>query len=125
MEDFKEFYPDASEAHPRKKLEPLGGSVTVWVFVDDNHEGNLENRRSHSGILIYVNNTLINFHSKRQNTFESSSFGSGLVALRIATDMVESLRYKLRTFDINLEGPEEVYCDKNSVVKNPVYQHES
>ena len=32
--------------------------------------------------------------------------------------MVESLRYKLRKFGVNLEGPEEVYCDNKSVVTN-------
>ena len=76
------------------------------------------NSRSHSGILIYVNNTLIHFYSKRQNTVESSSFGSEFVALRIANEMVEALMYKLRTFGVNLEGPSEVYCDNNSVVTN-------
>ena len=38
------------------------------------------------------------------------------MALIIATEMVEALRYKLRTFVINMEGPVEIYCDKNSVV---------
>ena len=32
--------------------------------------------------------------------------------------MVEALRYKLSTFGVNLEGPEEVYCDNKSVVIN-------
>ena len=40
------------------------------------------------------------------------------MVLRIATDMVEALRYKLRTFGVNLEGPVEVYCYKKSVVTN-------
>ena len=40
------------------------------------------------------------------------------VALRIYTEVVEALRYKLRTFGVNLEGPAEVYCDNKSVVKN-------
>ena len=66
----------------------------------------MENRSSYSGSLIYVNNALINFNSKKQNTVESSSFCSDLVALIIATEMVESLRYNLRTFSVNLEGPE-------------------
>ena len=92
MEDWKESYPDAAEAHPRKKLEPLGGPVTVRVYVGVNYAGNLKNKRSHSGILIYVNNELIKFYSKRQNTVESSSFGSEFVALRIYTEMLESLR---------------------------------
>ena len=78
----------------------------------------MTNRRYHSGILIYVNNELINVYSKRQNTVESSSFGSEFVALRIAKEMVESLRHKIRTFGVNLEDPAEVYCDNNSVVTN-------
>ena len=69
MEDLKGFYQDTSEAHLRKNLETLGGHVTVWFYVDVKHAGNLVNSRSHSGILIYVNNALKNFYRKRQNTF--------------------------------------------------------
>ena len=76
------------------------------------------NRKSHSGILIYVNNTLINFYRKRQNTVEKSSFGSEFVVLGIATDMVKSIRSKLRAFGVNLEGPEEIYYGNKSVVTN-------
>lgn len=68
--------------------------------------------------MIYVNNALIVSYSKRQNTVESSSFGSELVALRIATDMVEALRYKLRCFGIPIDGPATVLCDNKSVVMN-------
>ena len=53
-----------------KKLEPVGGDVTVWVYVYTNHAGNLANRRSHSGILIYFNSAPIKFYIKRQNTVE-------------------------------------------------------
>ena len=83
-----------------------------------NHAGNLANRRSHSGILIYVNNALILTFSKRQNTVESSSFGSELVAFRIATDLIEALRYKLRCFGIPIDGPATVLCENKSVVTN-------
>ena len=34
---------------------------------------------------------------------------SEFVALRIATDMVKTLRYKLSTFGVNLKGPSLVY----------------
>ena len=40
------------------------------------------------------------------------------MALRIYTEMVEALMYKLRKFGVNLEGPAEIYCDNNSVVTN-------
>ena len=116
--DWQDFYPDAEEAMPSNMLEPLGKPVHVRVWVDANHAGNLANRRSHSGTLVYVNNALIINYSKRQNTVESSSFGSELVALRIATDMIEAMRYKLRCFGIPIMGPATVLCDNKSVVTN-------
>ena len=47
-----------------------------------------------------------------------SIFGLEFIALIISTEMVETLRYKLRRFGVNLEGPEEVYYDNRSVVTN-------
>ena len=113
-----DFYPDAEESHLRKKFEPLGRTVIIQVYVDTNHAGKLGKRRPHSGILVYVNSSLINFYIKRQNTVESSSFGSEIVSLRIATEVVEAFSYKLTTLGVYLEGPAEVYCDKKSVVIN-------
>ena len=52
---------------------------------------NMANRGSHSGIIIYVNNLPIIWYSKRQNTVESSSFGSEFVALRVATEITDAL----------------------------------
>ena len=65
----------------------------------------MTNRRSHSGIIIYVNNALIIWYSKRHNTVEASIFGLEFVAIRITIDMIEALRYKLRFFEITVEGP--------------------
>ena len=39
------------------------------------------------------------------------------MALKIVPDVLEGLRYKLRKFGVNLEGPAEVYCDNTSVIK--------
>ena len=84
--------------------EPLGHPVTIHAFVDANHAGNVVTRRSHSGIIIFVNNAPIIWFCKRQNTVESSTFGSELVAMRICRDLIVSLRYKLRMFGLNLQG---------------------
>ena len=108
LDEWKYLYPDAQEIRPRHMLEALGKYVLIKAYVDDNHTGNMENRRSHSGIIIYVNNAPIICYSKRQNTVEASSFGLEFVALRIVTYIIESLRYKLRGFGIPVEGPAEV-----------------
>jgi hypothetical protein len=60
----------------------------------------------------------IDWYSKRQNTVESSSFGSEFIALRIATEKLEALRYKLRMMGIPIDGPANVFCDNESVVKS-------
>jgi hypothetical protein len=63
-------------------------------------------------------NAPIIWFSKRQNTVESSSFGSEFVAARIARDLIVSLRIKLRMFGCPIDGPANVFCDNQGVVKN-------
>ena len=115
---WRDFYKDAEEQIPYNIPTPRGKSVTTSCYVDADHAGNLMTRRSHSGILLYLNNTPIIWYSKRQNTVESSSFGSEFIALRIATETIESLRYKLRMFGVEIEGPTSIFCDNKSVVTN-------
>ena len=68
--------------------------------------------------LIFVNKAPIVFYSKRQNSVETSTFGSEFTAMRQAVDLVKSLRYKLRMFGVSLEGSAAVYCDNEAVYKN-------
>ena len=98
--------------------EPRGNLVSTYAFVDANHAGNVVTRRSHTGIIIYVQNAPIIWFSKRQNTVETATFGSELVALRICKELIVALRYKLRMFGIGIDGPTSVFCDNRGVVKN-------
>ena len=81
--DWTEFYGDVQEEIPPRMPKPRGKKVTVSAFVDANNAGNVVTRRSHMGIIIYVQNAPIIWYSKRQNTVEASTFGSELVALRV------------------------------------------
>ena len=65
-----------------------------------------------------LKNSPILWLSRRQNTVETSTFGSEFVALRPARDMIVAMRYKLRMFGVPLEGPAQVFCDNQGVVKN-------
>lgn len=88
IKHWREFYGDVAEELPARMPEPLGNAVDITCFVDANHAGNVVTRRSHTGILIFVQNAPILWFSKKQNTVESSSFGSEFVALRIAKEML-------------------------------------
>ena len=61
---------------PKNIPEAIGNHIVIKVYVDANHSGNMANRRSHSGIIIYVNNSPIIWYSKQQKTVEASIFGS-------------------------------------------------
>jgi hypothetical protein len=45
-------------------------------------------------------------------------FGSEFIALCIATELIEALRYKLRMMGIPIDGPTSVFCDNEAVVRN-------
>ena len=70
--------------------------------MDADHGGDQVSRRSRTGILIYVNKAPILWYSKRQSTVETSTYGSELVAMRLAVDMIKALKYKLWMFGIGI-----------------------
>jgi Reverse transcriptase (RNA-dependent DNA polymerase) len=117
--DWSKFYPDIhGEIIPPDMPEPRGKPVQINFFCDAAHATDLVTRRSSTGILFYINGTPINWYAKRQNTIESSTFGSEFVALKIATEMNEALHYKLRMFGVPIDGPSNCFCDNNSVIQN-------
>ena len=117
-EAMKEIYADAIDELPHNMPEPLGMPIDINAFGDADHAGNKVTRRSHTGVLIYCNMAPILWFSKKQNTIESSTFGSEFIALKIATELIEGLRYKLRMFGVPLSGPARIFCDNESVVIN-------
>ena len=117
-QDWTTFYRDAAEKIPPNAPTPRGRGVDMHAFVDADHAGNRVTRRSHTGILVFLNNAPILWFSKKQNTVETSSFGSEFVAMKTAVELIESLRYKLRMFGIPLEGPTNVFCDNQACVTN-------
>jgi hypothetical protein len=74
--DWHNFYRDAKEEIPDDSPPSRGGMVFMHCFVDADHASNCVTRRSQTGILTFLNRTPIEWYSKRQNTIESSTFGS-------------------------------------------------
>ena len=61
-------YGKGEEELPPNMPEPLGYPVQVIAFVDASHAGEKLTYWSHTGIIVYMNNSPIEFYSKRQNT---------------------------------------------------------
>ena len=113
-----EVYPDSFEELPPDMLEPKGKPVLITGYVDADHAHDLVTRRSVTGVLILLNSTPIKWYSKRQNTVETSTYGSELVAARIATELIMEMRYKLRMLGVPILGSAALYGDNQSVVLN-------
>ena len=116
--DWSDFYSPQEEIVPGDMPEPRGKGLQMTVFVDSDHAGDLVNRRSRTGVLIFCGRSPIVFHTKKQGSIESSSFGSELSAMKTAVELTEGLRYKLRMMGVPIEEPAFVKADNMSVVHN-------
>ena len=116
--DWTEFYPDAEEELPPDMPEPKGKPARMTCSVDADHAHDVVTRRSVTGIILLVNNMPTAWISKRQKTVETSTYGSELVAARIAVDLIVEMRYKLRMLGVPIDGPALMLGDNMSVVLN-------
>ena len=107
--------------------EPRGKEVGIHCFVDASHAPDKATRQSQTGILIFVNRAPIIAYSKRQNSVETSTFGSEFTAMKQAVEIIKGLKYKLRMFGVPIEEkvinnktrqPANIFCDNEAVYKN-------
>ena len=116
--DWQDTYPGTREDIPVELPPPLGNDVTTTCFVHASRGSNLINRRSHTGILLFLNRTLIHWQSKSQRTVESSTFGSEFIALKMAAEIIIAFRFKLRCFGVPIDVPTNVLCDNETLCNN-------
>ena len=116
--DWRDFYKVSEEPKPLDAPEPRGKALQTTCYVDSDHAGDLVNRRSRTGVLIFCGMAPIIFYSKKQGSIETSSFGSELSAMKTAFELIEGLRYKLRMMGVPLEGPTHILADNMSVIHN-------
>ena len=100
--------------------EPWVLKVKVSMFVDADHTGDKDLRRSQTGLLTFINRDPIHWYSKKQESVEASTFEPEFCALKTCVEMVEALRYKLRMFGVPIDGPADVFCDNEAVYINTV-----
>jgi len=118
-EDWVDLYPDAQESMPHDLPKAMNKTpVQITAFLDASHASDMITGRSTTGYLLYVGHTPVKWYSKRQNTVETSSYGSELVAMRITVEAVLELRYMLRMMGIEVEPTSNILCDNQSVVIN-------
>ena len=95
---------------------PRGKYVRTTSFVDANLYHCKLTGRAATGILHVVNQTPIDWFSKRQSTVETATYGSEFVAGRIATEQIIDLRITLRSMGVPIDGKSWLLGDNKSVI---------
>ena len=116
--DWNELYPDAEEDVPENAPPPQGNLATLTCYVDADHARDKVTRKSVTGIVLMLNNTPVVAISKRQKTVETSTFGSEMIAARIAVELLMEWRYKMRMLGLKIEDRSWLVGDNMSVVVN-------
>jgi hypothetical protein len=79
--------------------------------------------RSATGVLHLINQTPIDWFSKRQGQVETATYGSEFVAARTATEQILDLRFTLRSLGAPMDGPSWMFGDNQSVVTSSTIPH--
>ena len=98
--------------------EPRGLGFTVRVKVDVGHAADTVTRRSRTGFLAYINYDLVYWFSKKQNSVDTSSFGSEITAVKQCCEYIKGLKYKLQMMGIPCDEPSYIEADNQSVLSN-------
>ena len=103
---------ELKEELPCNMPPPLGPLMTMSIFVDSDHAGDLVTCRSRTGFVVFLNSATIYWSSKKQTSCKTSTFGSEFVAMKQATEYARGLRYKLQMMGITVDEPTFIYGDQ-------------
>ena len=111
-------YAGMKEQLPSNMKKSRGFGFVMSAYVDSDHAGDYVTRRSRTGFIVFLNGAPIYWLSKKQQSCETSSYGSEFRAMTHCTEYIRGLRYKLRQMGIPVEEPAFIYGDNKSVLSN-------
>jgi hypothetical protein len=116
-------YGSPTEEDPPNMPPPKGKQVRTSTFVDANLMHDWVTGRSCTGILHMINQTPIQWFTKRQKQTETATYGSEFMAARQAIEQIMDLRYTLKMLGVPLDGPSWLFGDNKSVVTSSTLPH--
>ncbi len=103
--------------------KPLGNPVIHSCVKDDNLYHCQATGRALTGIMHFLNNTPMDWYSKRQATVETATYGSEFVAAKIATEQIIDMRITLRYLGVPILDRSYLFGDNQAVVTSATIPH--
>ena len=107
---------ECKEEIPSGVPPPKGKKVRMVSFVDANLYHCKVTGRAATGILHMVNQTPVEWYSRKQATMETATYGSEFMAAKTATEQIMDLRFTLRSMGVPIEEKSYLLGDNKSVI---------
>ena len=114
------------EVRERKATDapiPRGKPVLTTTHKDANLYHDLATGRAVTGILHFLNQTPIDWYTKKQETVETATYGSEFAAARTAIQQIAGLRQALQYLGVPTRESSYLFGDNKSVVKSGTIPH--
>ena len=116
-------YGDLRELRPSDAPKPLGNPIVTSSYKDVNLMHDLLTGRSVTGILHFVNKTLIDWYAKKQATVKTATYGSKFVSARTCVEQIIDLRNTLHYLGVPISDHSYMFGDNKSVINSSVMPH--
>jgi hypothetical protein len=108
-------YGDVKEIIPMYNLEPKGKYITLSHYFDVNLYHDMITGRSITAILHFLNQTPMDWYSKKLATVETATFGSEFITARPTIDQIINLRTTLHYLGIPIQEKSYVFRDNKTM----------
>jgi hypothetical protein len=96
--------------------EPKGKYIILSHYFDANLYHDMDTGRSVTAILHFLNQTPMDWYSKKQATVETATFGSEFITARTTIDQIVDLQTTLRYLGIPIREKSYVFGDNKTVI---------
>ena len=119
----KTVYGDVKERIPTNAPPIRGKRVVTTTYKDANLYHDLTTGRAVTGVIHMLNQTPIDWFTKKQSTVETATYGSEFSAARTAIQQITAIRLTLRYLGVEVHGATHLFGDNESVVKSGTMPH--
>ena len=116
-------YGEVRERKAHDAPEPKGKPVVTTTYKDANLYHDLATGQAVTGVLHFLNQTPIDWYSKKQETVETATHGSECAAARAAIQQIAGIRQALQHLGVPLQESSFLFDDNESVVKSGTIPH--
>jgi hypothetical protein len=109
-------YGNTREVLPLDAPKPLGKAVTLTHYVDANLFHDWVSGKSVTGVLHFINQTPLEWYTKKQSTVETATYGSEFLAARTCIEQIMDLRNYLRYLGVPIDTHSYMFGDNKAVV---------